>query len=136
MTHQLAGRVVHNHELFPTAFPPSGTLTDVSLSYQSQEAVPKHFAMKMQRRGLLPPAKRGQLSEVMSAGDTQMALRAAPTARHTPEDRECPLHSCSHRGRALPPSHGSESLPGWGWLGGHRPLWSPECATLAKKARP
>ena len=137
MTHQLAGTVVHNHEPFPTAFPPSGTLTDVSLSYQSQGTVPKHFAMKMQRRGLFPPAEEGQLSEVMTAGGHADGTRGAPSAHHAPEERGCPLHSCSRRGHTLPPVLGARGPcqvgRGARW---RRTRTSPECATLAKKARP
>jgi len=135
VTHQLAGTVVHNHEPFPTAFPPSGTLTDVSLSYQSQGTVPKHFAMRMQRRGLSPPSEEGQLSEAMTAGGHADGTGGAPSAHHTPEERGCPSHSCSHRGRALTPVLGLGVLAR---LGGSR--WkqirtTPECATLVEKAQ-
>lgn len=101
------------------SLPPSGTLTDVSLSYQSQGTVSKHFAMKMQRRGLFPPAKEGQLSEVMTAGGHADGTRGAP------EERGCSLPSCSHRdpGTTLcSPSWSMGSLPGWGGRlddGGH-----------------
>lgn len=104
MTHQLAGTVVHNREPFPTAFPPSGTLTDVSLSYQSRGTVPKHFIMKMQRRDLFPPAKDGQLSEVTTAGGHADGTRGAPSAHHAPEEEGCPLPSCSRRGQQGPRS--------------------------------
>lgn len=80
MTHQLAGTVVHNHEPFPIALPPSGTLTDMSLSYQSQGTIPKHFAMKMQRRGLFPPEKEGQLSEIMIASGCTDGTGGVPSA--------------------------------------------------------
>lgn len=83
--------MVRNHQPFPTAFPPSGTLTDVPLSYQSQGIIAKHFAMKMQGRGLFPPTKEDQLLEVMTAGRHAHGTRAAPSAHHTPEERGCPL---------------------------------------------
>lgn len=97
--------MVHNHQPFPTAFPPSGTLTDVPLSYQSQGTVAKHFAMKMQRRGLFPPTKEDQLLEVMTAGGHADGTRAAPSAHHAPEEGGCPLqepHSDLHPGAQGP----------------------------------
>lgn len=136
MTHQLAGTVVHNHEPFPTAFPPSGTLTDMSLSYQSRGTVPKHFAMKMQRRGLFPPAKEGQLSEVTTAGGHADGTGGAPSAHCAPEEKGCPSHSCSRRDCALSPLPGLGVLARLGMAQWRRARTSPKRATLAKKVWP
>lgn len=93
--------MAHNHEAFPIALPPSGTLTDLALSYQSEGTIPKHCAMKMQRRGLLPPEKEGQLSEVMTASGCTDGTGGVPSAHWAPGGRGCPFYSCSCTGAML-----------------------------------